>query len=266
MLVAAYLILSLIPFAEPTQEQLISAAQSEDYAAMIKLFFPAGMTRKTLGAIGVVVLLYFFVTSPMNIGKCRFFLRVAAGQKGEMMDFFSAFANLKLVFSSVILEIMIAVLSLFWSFVFFLIPIGALMLAVMLNSAYIALLSYPLMLAAGILSILWCSRYEFARFILAEGKLGVFASFSSFRKVFKGRTGELMSLRASYFLWDIVSTFFTPLTYVYNTLFGAVYARYLYHIRGDIKFVSREEMEQSAAETAGNDEKSENEEKNEDGE
>ena len=28
--------------------------------------------------------------------------------------------------------------------------------------------------------------------------------------------------------------------YIYHTLIGAVYARYLYHIRGDIEFVARE--------------------------
>lgn len=260
MVIVSTFIVGLIPFGAPTQEQLMAAAETGDYAAMMKLFLPAEMTKKTVAAVCVVFFLSIFVTSPMNIGRCRFFLRVAAGQKGEMTDFFSAFADIKLVFSSIILEIIIAVATAFWSIIFFLAPIGAMMLAVVLDSAYIALLSYPLMLAAWIISILWCSRYEFARYILAEGKLGAFAAFGAFRKVFKGRTGELMSLRASYLLWDIASAFFTPLAYVYNTLFGAVYARYLYHIRGDIKFVSREEMERRAAEAENN------EEKNEDGE
>ena len=246
MYLASSFIFGFFPISYPTQEQLISVAETSDYMAMLNLFLPATVTKKTVAAIGVVILLSLVVTCPMNIGMCRFFLRVAAGQKGEMTDFFSVFANLRLVLSSILLDLIIAVASAFWGVIFALIPI-AIMLVLPLPAIIIELIA----LAAGIFSILWCSRYTFARYILAEGKHGAFKSFGLCLGLCKGRNKELMALRASYFLWDIVSII--PIfAFIYQILFGSVYARYLYHIRGDIKFVKREVQEENVPETEEN--------------
>lgn len=237
-ILASSLILGLIPFRTPSNEQIIAAAG--DAAAMLKLFLPAEITKKTLAAIGVVALLSIIVLCPMNIGKCRFFLRVAAGQPGEMGDFFSVFCSIKLVFSSIVLDIIIAVATAFWTFVFSAVPIAFAILSAFLKSDLLFMLSYLLAFAAGFFSVFWCSRYDFARYILAEGNLGAFAAFGECRRLCKGRGGELCALRASYIIWDVAAAFFTPVMYIYHTLIGAVYARYLYHIRGDIEFVARE--------------------------
>ena len=251
MYLATSFILGFSPMSYPTQEQLLAASETGDMLELLKLFLPAEITKKTIASLGVVLLLNLVVTCPMNIGTCRFFLRVAAGQKGEMTDFFSAFCNLKLVFSSILLDIIIAAATLAVNAALLIIPAALAVLAYFVYYPPLFNLAYLLWLAAAIFALLWCSRYTFARFILAEGKHGAFKSFGLCLGLCKGRAKELMALRASYFLWDIASIF--PIfSYIYQTLFGATYARYLYHIRGDIRFVSREEMEQREQEAAQN--------------
>lgn len=248
---AISLILGIIPFRNPSQEQILATvAGGGSYMETMRLFLPAELTKKTIAAIGVVVALSFFVTSAMNIGKSRFFLRVAAGQKGEMTDFFSAFADLRLVFASVGLEICILLLTFCWTVVFCIPSIAVMVVAIMSGLSALFAISYIALFVSAFYATLWCSRYQFARLILAEGKLGIFAALGEVRRLCKERNGELVALRASYLGWDLASLLFAPIAYVYDTLFSAVYARYLYHIRGDIEFISREEMEKRMQEAA----------------
>ncbi len=246
---ASSFILGLFPLNYPTPEQMMAASETGDMLALLKLFLPAEITKKMIAAIGVVFLLDLIVICPMNIGMCRFFLRVAAGQKGEMADFFSVFCNLKLVFSSIVLDIIIAAATLAVNIALNIIPAVLVAIAYFVYSPPLLNLAYLLWFAASIFAFLWCSRYTFARFILAEGKHGAFKSFGVCLGLCKGRGKELMALRASYLLWDIAKIF--PIfAYIYQTLFGATYARYLYHIRGDIKFVRREAAETVETEAA----------------
>ena len=113
-----------------------------------------------------------------------------------------------------------------------LIPIALMMCASFLESAMLLYLAVLLIPVASLFAALWNSRYSFASYIFAEGKLSAFASLRECISLLGGRTKECIALRASYLLWDIVASNIPPLALVYSTLSGTVYAKYLAYLRG----------------------------------
>lgn len=231
-LVLSVLILSLLPLRIPTVDEILGV--QDDAMQMLRLFVPDVITKKTLASAAVTFALYAIVLSPLSVGLCRFFLKVAKGETAKFSDAFSPFTSLGTVFSSVWLDMLIYFMSAFWSVLFMLIPTLLIALCSYAGLPYIANLLIPIIPASAVFSLLWNSRYVFAKYIFAEGKSGgAFASLRECISLMRGRTGECILLRASYFLWDIASTYIFPLSYVYTALSGTVYAGYLFYLRGD---------------------------------
>lgn len=233
-IVATTLIIGFLPIRTPFAEELMVATNP---AEMLMLFVPKTITYKTIASVCVTAVLYLLVAAPLSVGICRFFLKVARGEKALFSDAFSPFASLKTVFSSVWLYLLVLFISAFWSFLLWLIPIAVMFLAIMIDSWIIGQISLLLGVAVSIFAVLWTSRYTFATYILAEGKSG--GAFSSLRECIRlmhYRSGEAMKLRASYFGWDIAGSLFPPLNFIYNALFSTVYAEYLFYLRGELSF------------------------------
>ncbi len=226
------LILSLLPIRMPSTEEMLSV--QDDAMQMIRLFLPDVITRRTIASAIVTLVLYVIVLSPLSVGLCRFFLKVARGEKAKFADAFSPFTSLKTVFASVWLEFLIAFISAFWSALFVFIPTLLVVLCAHTGLYFIVNILLPIIPASVIFSLLWNSRYVFAKYIFAEGKSGgAFASLRECISLMHGRTVECIFLRASYFLWDVAATYILPLSYVYTALSGTVYAGYLFYLRGD---------------------------------
>ncbi len=233
-IVVTTVIIGFLPVRTPLPEELAAVT---DPAQMLMLFVPKTITYKTIASVCVTVVLYLLVAAPFSVGLCRFFLRVARGEKAGFSDAFSPFASLKTVFSSVWLFLLVLFVSAFWSFLLLLIPVTVMFLAIIIDSWIIGQISLLLAVAVSIFAVLWTSRYMFATYLLAEGKSG--GAFSCLRECIRlmhYRSGECMKLRASYFGWDIAASLFTPLNFVYNALFGTVYAEYLFYLRGELSF------------------------------
>lgn len=233
-IIATTVIAGFLPVRTPLPEELAAAT---DTAEMLLLFVPKTITYKTIASVCVTAVLYLLVAAPFSVGMCRFFLRVARGEKARFSDAFSPFASLKTAFSSVWLFLLVLFISAFWSFLLFLIPIAVMILAIITDSWILGQLSLIVSAAVSVFAILWTSRYMFATYIFAEGKSG--GAFSSLRECIRlmhYRSGECIKLRASYFGWDIAASLFTPLNFVYNALFGTVYAEYLFYLRGELSF------------------------------
>lgn len=233
-ILATTVIIGFLPIRTPLPEELMAVT---DPVEMLMLFVPKTITYKTIASVCVTVVLYLLVTAPFSVGLCRFFLKVARGEKALFSDAFSPFASLKTVFSSVWLFVLVLFISAFWSFLFILIPVTVMILAVMIDSWFLAQISLILAVAVSIFAVLWTSRYMFATYLLAEGRSG--GAFSCLRECIRlmhYRSGECMKLRATYFGWDIAASLFTPLNFVYNALFSTVYAEYLFYLRGELSF------------------------------
>ncbi len=222
-------IFSLLPIRIPEMQEIMNA--SGDPRAMLRLFFPNVITEKTVASIAVTVIIYLLVMSPFSIGNCRFFLKVARGEKGKLSDVFSAYTSLKTVFSSVWLTLLTIFLSTFWTLLFSIIPATLVLVASYIKSALLLYLATFLVPIASLFALLWNSRYTFASYIFAEGKLGAFASLRECISLMHGRNGECIMLRFSYLLWDVASSYIPPLGFVYNAVFGTVYAKYLFYLR-----------------------------------
>ncbi len=227
----ALAIVSLLPIRIPAREEILKAAG--DTAQLIRLFMPNAITSKTVALIITTLVLYLIVLSPFSIGLCRFYLKASRGEKGKISDVFSVYTNLKTVFSSVWLTLLVFFISSFWTVIFMLIPMALMLCASFLKSALLLYLSVLLVPVASFFTIFWNSRYSFASYIFAEGKLGAFASLRECISLINGRTKECLALRASYLLWNLAAGYIPPLSLVYSTLSGTVYAKYLSYFRGE---------------------------------
>ncbi len=232
-LVLSVLILSFLPLRIPPVEEML--AVQDDAIALLRLFLPTTITRNTIALTAVTIILYTLVISPLSIGICRFFIKIAKGKPAKFSDAFQIYTNLKSVFGSVWLNVLIFLISMFWSVVFMLVPIVLISLCLFAKMYFVANVLLSIVPALAIFSLLWNSRYSFAMYIYAEGEKSAFASLLECIKITKKRKLECIVLRASYFLWDVASTYVLPLGYVYAALSGTVYASYLYYFRGGEK-------------------------------
>lgn len=224
-------ILSFLPIRRVPVEELINFQGTPQ--ELLSLFIPKVITERTVLLAIITVLLYLLVMAPFSIGICRFFLKISDGIKGKISDVFSVYTSLKTVFSSVWLQILIFLLSIFWTAVFMLIPIAVSVCGTMINSTFLVYVATIISPLVALFSILWNSRYQFAKYILAEGKTkGAFSALSECISLMRNRTGECIVLRASYILWDVVSSNIPPLYFVRCALFNTVYAKYLAYLRG----------------------------------
>ena len=230
-------IFSFLPLRIPLEEELIAAGN--DAMKILALYLPQTITKRTIASFVVTALLYILVSCPLSVGTCRFFLKIAKGEQAKLGDAFSVFCHLGTVFGSIWLNFLIALISVFWTFLFMLVPILVTAFAVIMDAPLLTWVIYALSIGAAIFIILWTSRYTFALYIYAEGELGAFASLCEAIHLMRSRTGECLTLRASYFLWDIVCYFIPPLSFVYSCLVNTVYAKYLEHLRGEL-FIKQE--------------------------
>lgn len=230
---ATTFIFGFLPLRTPLPEEMAKAANDVE---MFSLFIPKTITAKTVASLVVTLLLYVFVTCPLMLGISRFYLKAAHGEKGTFGDIFSPFASLKTVFGSIWINVIILAVSFLWGVPLIFLPSFFLGLGGALNSAIVLLASGLLLAVCAVFYILWVSRYNFALLIYAEGNSSPWKAFRASQKLLRGRSGEILSLRASYFGWEIAVSVFPPLSFVYYALCNTVYAKYLYYLRGELSF------------------------------
>ncbi|MBQ8003834.1 MAG: hypothetical protein IJ299_01950 [Oscillospiraceae bacterium] len=226
------IVLGFLPLRMPVEEELIAAGG--DFVKTLALFLPQAITSRTVASFVVTAVIYLLVVCPFNIGTRRFYLAVALGRRGKLSDVLSAFTSLRTVFSSIWLDIIVSVASFLWAVVLIVPPCIFMALGVAINSSPVVVLSTVLLIIVSIIYVLKISIYQFAFYIFAEEKTGgAWKSFRTMQKITRGRTAELMGLRASYFGWDIASACFSALSFVYTALSGTVYAKYLFCLRNE---------------------------------
>ena len=239
-LLATVLIVGLLPFRIPAVAELQRA--SGDFRRTAELFMPTEITEKTVALCAVVLLLFLFVTAPFAVGRCRFFLKVGRGGKAKIGDAFTPFTSLKTVFSSIGLQIMIFALTVLWEIVMMIIPAILMFVAILLESRLILDVSAVLLVVSSYLTILIVSRYNFARYILADNEnIGAVKALRQCMGIMKTKNMECIRLRLSYVLYDVLfSTSIGPFLFIYRIAFSTVYAKYLDYLRGDRTFVFEE--------------------------
>lgn len=228
------IIFSVLPLRTPAPEEIAKAEQ--DIRQLIMLFLPNGLNIKVIASFGVVGLLGLFVLSPFSVGVSRFFLGVARGAKPKIREVFAVYASLKTVFASIWLQVLLFLVSSFWTMIFMIIPVAITFAGAFLGSVALVSLGAIITSVVSVFTFLWNSRYTFARFIFAEGKMGAFASLRECIELIHGRTKECIVLRISYFFWDIMSGYIPVLMFPYFALSNTVYAKYLYYLRGETSF------------------------------
>jgi len=232
-------IFSRFPIRVPAVEEIV--AVQDDAVAMLRLFMPSEITPKMLALIGVTLLLYLLVMAPLNIGICRFFLKVSKGEKPKISEAFSVYTSLKTVFASVWLSLLVVMMSAFWMFVFALIPVALVLLGSYLKSVLVINVAFTIAPLVGFFAGLWSGRYAFASYVFAEGEKGAFGSLRECISLLRGKNWECVVLGASYTIWAVISVYMPPLSFVYFALSNAVYARYLTYLRGELNFKTEAE-------------------------
>ncbi len=240
-------ITSFLPMRVPTQEELMSVTDS---LHLFSLFIPREITVKMIANVVVVFILFIFVMAPFTVGIKRFHIAVARTGKGKLSDAFSVFTDMRLVMSSVWLNILVSVVVTFWGVLFMLLPMLLLAISARLGFRVLVILAAILLFASLVLTVVWTSRYNFAYYILADNGKGGFSALRQCSRLMKVHSGECMTLRASYFLWDVISSQIPFLSFVYVSLFATVYAKYLDYMNGRLTF-EEFRMPSGDAETQG---------------
>lgn len=226
------IILGTLPFRIPLEEEII--ATGGDTMKLFSLFLPQTISSRTVASFIVTGIIYLLIVCPFTVGVHRFYLAVASGERGKFSHVFSPFTSLKTVFSSIGLSLITAGASLLWALVFIAPPLILMYLGIMIESTFVILLCSILYFILTVVWILRISVYKFAFYIFAEGKTGgAWKSFREMQRITRGRTSELMGLRASYFGWDLAAGCFSALVFVYTALFSTVYAKYLFCLRNE---------------------------------
>ncbi len=226
-------ITSFLPMRVPTQEELMGVTDSLN---LLLLFVPREITARMIANVAVVFVLFIFVMAPFSVGIKRFHIAVARTGKGKLSDAFSVFMDMKLVMSSIWLNILVSVVVTFWGVLFMLLPMLLLVISAHLGFSVLVILAGILLIASLVLTVVWTSRYNFAYYILADGGKSAFSALRQCSKLMKVHTGECMTLRASYFLWDVISSRIPFMSFVYMSLFATVYAKYLDYMNGRLTF------------------------------
>ncbi len=226
------LILGTLPFRIPLEEEIL--ATGGDSMKLLSLFLPQTITSRTVGSFVVTGIIYLLIMCPFNVGIHRFYLAAASGERGKLSHVFSPFTSLNAVFSSIGLSLITAFSSLLWAIVLLAPPLIFMYLGTLIKSTAVIWLCFILYFIVTIVWVLKISIYKFAFFIFAEGKSGgAWKSFRTMQRITRGRTTELMGLRASYFGWDVAAGCFSALYFVYSALFSTVYAKYLFCLRNE---------------------------------
>lgn len=226
------IILGTLPFRIPIEEEIL--ATGGDAMKLFSLFLPETISSRTVASFIVTGIIYLLIVCPFTVGVHRFYLAVASGDRGKFSHVFSPFTSLKTVFSSIGLSLITAGASLLWMLALIVPPLILMYLGTMIKSVFVVFLCFILYFIVMIVWILKISIYKFAFYIFAEGKTGgAWKSFREMQRITRGRTSELMGLRASYFGWDLAAGFFSALVFVYTALFSTVYAKYLFCLRNE---------------------------------
>jgi len=190
----------------PIDPELLQEPPST-YAELLKLFFPNPITKNFLLLVGVLLLLYWLVVSPLRVGLSRFFIGVARLQKPKLPTAFAVFCDLGLVLRSMGLSFLVGFLRLFWLIFFLLLPACVMYAALIMQSALLAdvcLLIYPLAL------ILYTGKalaYAPATYLFAnDPSVSVFGAVKQSVKITRGHLTEFFCLELSFLLWRVFAS------------------------------------------------------------
>ncbi len=231
------LVIRLLPVRIPFPEELVAA---ETTLEMLMLFVPREIGTRGVASIAVTVLLYLFVIPPFAVGMNRFFISVSRGKKAKLSEAFSVYTSLRDVFSAIFMEIILFAVQIVFFAILVLIFVPLFFWAGKFSQiSPIPYLILPFLFCAGVVFvILWCDKYNFARYILADGKNGgALSSFRACLKLVAGRYGECIKLRASYLIWDAASAYVAPVAIIYQIISKTVYAKFFDYLKGDVEFV-----------------------------
>lgn len=233
-------IVSFLPLRIPSEQEML--AVNGDTVKLLQSMLPKEITPKVLMSVGVTVLLYLFAMAPFGIGKCKYFLKAARGEKATLLDVFSVYANLKTVFSSILLSVITTIFTTLSFVVCMIIPVGMRFAALWQESILLYEASTILSMAFAVVFIVWISRYRFISYIYANDEKGAFSAIYKYMKYMKKRNGECLALGASYLIWYFLMWLMPFLSFVYLCLSSTVYAKYTYRFRGELSFGELENL------------------------
>ena len=190
------------------------------YAELLAILFPNPISRNYLLLVGVMLLLYWLVVSPLSVGLSRFFIGVARLQKPKAPVALSIFCDLGLVLSSMGLSFLVGFLKLLWLVLFLLLPVCLLYAAYTMQSLVLAEISaflYPIAL------ILYAGKslaYTPATYLFADNpSIGVFGAVRHSVAITRGHLVEFFLMELSFILWR----FFVSLSGLVGNLFFLPY-------------------------------------------
>ena len=194
---------------------------------------------KTVAALvmeALFVLAGLIVNAPLSLGVKQWYYAMAGGQPDDLSAIFSFFSRGRLFFRALWFRVSLAVRSVLWGILFFIVP-GAVFAASWLLldrgsntvGGLLALLGAMLALLSAVFWCIFISRYFMAPYLLAEqtGMTARQAIKHSVREMHGGRT-EIFLLELSFLPWALLCIFILPLLYVVPYYSGskALYARY----------------------------------------
>ena len=194
--------------------------------------------------IAAVSLLSLIFVSPFDIGMCRWYSRLADGAGTETSSVFEFFRSLRLFFRAIALKVLVGLRCLLIGAMFLSpgicaylitnqfseIVFGSVQSSVAKTASLFAILTA---IAGAVFWIIWCMRYLFASFALAEDQsLSAKQAIALSINATRGRRFELFKFELSMLGWRLLELLIVPrlFTMPYRLTARAIYAHYLIEV------------------------------------
>ena len=185
----------------------------------------------------------FLLTAPLKLGTTRWYYELSEGESPEVLSIFNCFSS-RQYFRALSLQIHTLGRMLLWALIYFVIPAALLAAALWVldygpsymsvDMCYVigcigAFFAGLMALFFGVFYAVNMQKYFLARFYVANEQMGVWEALKKSRHASKGRRGEIMLFKLSFFPWALSSLVVLPCLYAipYYEISSMIYARVL---------------------------------------
>ncbi|MBE6915586.1 MAG: DUF975 family protein [Ruminococcaceae bacterium] len=188
--------------------------------AILQALVPQPITRNYLLLVGVSLLLYWFLLSPLSVATARFCIGIACLQKPKLPVAFSVFTDFSLVLRSMGLVLWVGILKLLWGVFFLALPCLVFYAGLLLSSALLLDLAVLVYIAAIVLFVRKTLAYSPALYLFAENpSIGVFGAVRESYAITRGKLTEYLWFELSFIPMRLLVSF----AGIFGTLFFTPY-------------------------------------------
>ncbi len=176
--------------------------------ALLQALIPQPITRNYLLLVGVSLLLYWLIISPLSVAIARFCIGIACLKKPKLPVAFSVFTDFSLVLKSMALTLLVGVLKLLWGVFFLALPALVFYAGALLSSTLLTNLALLVYIASIVLFVRKTLAYTPALYLFAENPaIGVFGAVRESCTITRERLTEYLWFELSFIPMRLIVSF-----------------------------------------------------------